>query len=109
MEIRYEDRITVTGGPSRGICAIPRSYTDPRKFIFNFIFASPNGEEACKTISFKVTGPEICGGFEIKGMTKDGIKVEGRYYPPDFSRIYLEDTKVTKNGWFIPQSPFNPF
>ena len=64
MEQQYAKRITVTDGPSKGICAIPRSYTNPNFFKFDFTFAA-NGRKSRKTIKFEVTGPEVCGGFEI--------------------------------------------
>ena len=104
-----EQQYAVTDGPSKGICAIPRSRIDPRIFNFKFIFASPDGEETNKTISVEVTSPEISGGFEIKGVTEDGVPVEGMYFPPNFSHIFFGEKKVTKNGLFIPKSQFNPF
>lgn len=109
MEQQYAERITVTDGPSRGICAIPRSHIDPKIFNFKFKFASPHGEETCKTINFEVTSPEISGGFEIKGVTEDGIQIRGMYYPPDFDYILFNKKLVARNGSFISYSQFNPF
>lgn len=108
MEQQYANSITVTDGPSKGVCKIPRSYTNPKVFKFPFTFAA-NGIESRKTISFKVTGPEISGGFEIKGVTEDGVQVEGMYYPPDFDYILFNKKLVARNGSFIPFSQFNPF
>lgn len=109
MEQQYAKEITVTDGPSKGICAIPRSRIDPRIFNFKFKFASPNGEKTRKTISFEVTSPEICGGFEIKGVTEDGIQIRGMYYPPNFDYILFGKKSVARNGSFISYSQFNPF
>lgn len=73
-------------------------------------------EEICYTIckilgfdSFEVTSPEICGGFEINGVTEDGIQIKGMYYPPDFDYILFGKKSVARNGSFIPYSQFNPF
>lgn len=109
MEQECRCRLIVTDGPSKGICAIPRSRIDPRIFNFKFKFESPNGEETRKTISFEVTSPEISGGFEIKGVTEDGIQIMGTYYPPDFDYILFNKKLVARNGSFIPFSQFNPF
>ena len=102
-------RLIVKDGPSEKLCAIPRSHIDPRTFNFKFKFASPNGEESRKTINFEVTSPEICGGFEIKGVTEDGIQIRGMYYPPNFNYILFGKKSVARNGSFISYSQFNPF
>ena len=104
----YTKSITVTDGPSKGICAIPRSQTNPNVFKFAFTFAA-NGQKSRKTINFEVTSHEVCGGFEIKGVTEDGIKVEGMYCPPDFDYIFFGKKSVARNGSFISYSQFNPF
>ena len=108
MEQQYAKRITVTDGPSRNICAIPRSYTNPNVFKFDFAFVT-NGQKSRKTISFEVTSHEICGGFEINGVTEDGIQIRGMYYPPDFDSILFGKKLVARNGSFIPYSQSNPF
>ena len=105
---QYENRITVTDGPSREICAIPRSYINPNVFQFAFTFAA-NGQKSRKTIKFEVTSPEVCGGFKIKGVTEDGIQISGVYYPPDFDYILFGKKLVARNGSLIPYSQFNPF
>lgn len=103
-----QQRITVTDGPSKGICTIPISHTNPNFFKFAFTFVS-NGQKRRKIIKFEVTSPEVCGGFEIKGVTEDGVQVEGVYCPPDFYYLLFGKKMVARNGSFTPNSQFNPF
>ncbi len=108
MEQEYAKRITVTDGPSKGICTIPRSYINPNVFTFPFTFAA-NRQESRITIKFKVTSPEICGGFKIEGVTEDGVRIKGIYYPPDFDSIFLDKKVAARKGSFTTNSRFNPF